>query len=213
MIDTEAGSAWLLLATLIANERTRSLRPLMITGSTVAGGASTIEELAAFAADLEPALELRPEPAPESGVIELADNWSSRQWVRLTTRFFEAGKASVLICTRALLGEGWDARSANVLVDLTTATTPTAVVQTRGRALRLDPQRPDKVAHNWSVVCVTEDHPGGAADWNRFVRKHRGYLAVTDSGEIAVGVGRVDPGFSPYHRRPWLSSTPPTQPC
>ena len=37
---------------------------------------------------------------------------------------------------RALLGEGWDARRITGLVDLTAVTTSTAVVQTRGRALR-----------------------------------------------------------------------------
>ena len=198
VLDQQAGSARLLLATLINDERTAVLSPMLITGRTVAGASDTITAFARYATAQDPTLALRQELADDHDFVELQGNWSSRKWVGLATRFFESGGTRALIGTRALLGEGWDARRVNVLVDLTTATTPTAVVQTRGRALRLDPEDPEKVAHTWSVVCVSEDHPGGFGDWDRFVRKHAGYLAVTDSGEIAVGVGHVDPDYSPY---------------
>lgn len=124
--------------------------------------------------------------------------WNSRRWVELVTRFFERGGTRVLIGTRGMLGEGWDARRVNTLIDLTEATTPTAVVQTRGRALRLDPHHPRKVANTWSVVCVADAHPRGDRDWNRFVRKHDGYLGLTDAGEVMVGVPHVHPELSPY---------------
>jgi len=50
-------------------------------------------------------------------------------------------------------------------------------VQARGRALRLDGGWAEKVADNWAVVCLTADHPKGAADYARFVRKHDRYFA------------------------------------
>src|SRR5699024_10119646 len=103
-----------------------------------------------------------------------------------------------LIGTRALLGEGWDARGINTVVDLTTATTPTAVVQSRGRALRLDPSWPEKTAHTWTVVCVAPENPRGEVDWQRFVRKHQGYLGVGVDGSVMSGVAHVDPSLSPY---------------
>ncbi|WP_052745877.1 hypothetical protein [Allosalinactinospora lopnorensis] len=86
----------------------------------------------------------------------------------------------------------------NALIDLTTATTPTSVVQTRGRVLRLDPGWPEKTANTWTVVCTTDRHPKGAADWERFVRKHTGYLVAAPDGEIVSGVAHVDASFSPY---------------
>src|SRR5262249_56249026 len=86
----------------------------------------------------------------------------------------------------------------NVVVDLTVATTPTSVVQARGRALRLDPAWPAKVADNWAVVCITDDHPKGGADFDRFVRKHDRYFALARTGDIISGVPHVDPGLSPY---------------
>ena len=164
------------------------LHPLMVTGSTVAGSTETLEVLRAFVAQ------------PGLTVVDgrLVGSWTSREWVPWVTRFFEEGRCQVLVGTRGLLGEGWDARSVTGLVDLTTATTSTAVVQTRGRALRNDPAWPEKVALTWSVVCVTEAHPKGGNDWDRFVRKHDGFYGVDDEGDVVLGVGHVDAAFSPF---------------
>jgi superfamily II DNA or RNA helicase len=124
--------------------------------------------------------------------------WEARRYVPLVTRFHAEGGSRCLIGTRALLGEGWDAPAVNVVIDLTAATTPTSVVQARGRALRLDAGWPGKVADNWGVVCVTGDHPKGAADFDRFARKHDRYFALAASGDIVSGVAHVDPRLSPY---------------
>jgi hypothetical protein len=84
------------------------------------------------------------------------------------------------------------------VIDLSAATTPTSVVQVRGRALRLDDGWPEKVADNWAVVCVTADHPRGGADYDRFVRKHDRYFALSGTGDIISGVAHVDPELSPF---------------
>jgi hypothetical protein len=54
------------------------------------------------------------------------------------------------------------------------------------------------VADNWSVVCVTGDHPKGAADFDRFARKHDRYFALAQTGDVVSGVAHVDPRLSPY---------------
>ena len=89
----------------------------------------------------------------------------------------------------------------NVVVDLTAATTATSVVQARGRALRLDAGWPGKVADNWGVVCVTDDHPKSIADYDRLVRKHDHYFALSGAGDIVSGIAHIDPALSPYGRR------------
>ena len=198
VLDDEAGSARLMLQRLVADPRTATLSPVLVTGRTVAADAPTARRLVEFVTDAEPHHELSIEPSSHDGVVRVAGSWSSRSWVRLVTEFFQAGQARVLIGTRALLGEGWDAPRLSSLVDLTAATTASAVVQTRGRALRTDPGWPDKVAITWSVVCVAEQHPRGGTDWDRFVRKHSGYFGVDDSGEVVSGVSHVDGTFSPY---------------
>ena len=186
VLSQEAGSARLALRHL--EDALPDLHPVLVTGRTVAGSPETMKALAEYVATYDPDLASRVEQG----------RWTSREWVPWVTRFFEAGHCQVLVGTRGLLGEGWDARAVTGLVDLTTATTSTAVVQTRGRALRTDPGWPDKVALTWSVVCVSEDHPKGGNDWDRFVRKHEGFYGVDLEGDVVAGVAHVDAAFSPY---------------
>lgn len=199
VLDRQAGSAWAMLEALVADPMTAPLRPLLVTGKTVAGAPETLELLAKAVVDEEPMLDQRLVVVPiESGVARLDGPWTSRQWVGHVTRFFEAGTTQVLVGTRGLLGEGWDARRVTGLIDLTAVTTTTAVVQTRGRALRIDPRWPDKVAVTWTVVCVAPDHPKGENDWQRLVRKHAGFYGIDDDGDVVDGVAHIDPLFSPY---------------
>lgn len=201
VLDQQAGSARLALGQL--TRALPELDPILMTGRTVAGLPETLERLRSHAVAQSPHLDLIV-TEDESGEFSLltarpgSGGWTSRTWVPLVTQFFEGGQCRALIGTRGLLGEGWDARSVTSLIDLTAATTATSVVQTRGRALRTDPKRPQKVALNWSVVCVTEDHPGGASDWDRLVRKHQGFFATDESGAIVDGVAHLSAGLSPY---------------
>lgn len=196
VLSDDAGSAWLQVVRLAEDPRTRDLDPVLVTGRTVAAGAGTAAALLEFARSEVPRADLSLREVDGLHVVE--GSWSSRTWVGVVTRFLESGRSQILVGTRALLGEGWDARGVNTVVDLTTATTPTAVVQSRGRALRLDPEWTEKVAHTWTVVCVSHEHPRGAADWDRFVRKHEGYLGVGADGQVMSGVAHVDPELSPY---------------
>ena len=124
--------------------------------------------------------------------------WTPRTWVPLVTAFLEQGRTRCVVGTRALLGEGWDCRSLNVLIDLGSATTRISVQQVRGRSLRLDPADPAKVADNWDVVCVAPGHVRGTADYDRFVRRHGDYYALNHAGEVESGVSHVDQAFTPF---------------
>jgi superfamily II DNA or RNA helicase len=212
VLDPEAGSAGRVLRVLLADPAVARLEPVLVTGSTVACARSTAIALSAWIEEQVPALRgalgpaalLAPAAAPTAAwddavaVAPAHPWWQPRHYVPLVTRYFEEGRARCLIGTRALLGEGWDAPCVNVLIDLTTAGTRTAVHQMRGRSLRLDPALPRKVADNWDVVCLDPDHPNGAADYLRAVRKHRHYYAPTLDGEIESGISHVHPRLSPY---------------
>lgn len=200
VLDERSGSALLTLETLVADAQTARLNPLLVSGRTVAGPPDVLHALVDFIAvdDVELAARLSVTD-PVAGVSRIDGRWTSRDWVSYVTSFFTSGAAQVLIGTRALLGEGWDAPAVTGLIDLTSATTPTAVTQTRGRALREDPKWADKVALNWTVVCISPDHPRGAQDWNRLVRKHDGFFGTDSSGEIVDGVAHIDSAFSPFH--------------
>lgn len=191
VLEAQAGSARLVLERLLADNRTAALDPVLVTARTVAAGPATARALVAWVAAHDVGIVLDPVAADATGAVEITGAWTSRRWVALVTRYFEEGRCTTLVGTRGLLGEGWDARGVNVLVDLTTATTPTAVVHTRGRALRIDPSWPEKVATSWTVVAVTERHPQGGSDWDWFVRKHAGYLAIDATGEDVDGTPTV----------------------
>jgi superfamily II DNA or RNA helicase len=200
VLDEGAGGALLTLRSLLEDEVTAGLDPVLMTGQRVACGAGTASALVAWLGEAAPELAATASAADPFGVVTVsgATGWEPRRYVPLVTRFFTEGGTRALVGTRALLGEGWDAPAVNVTVDLTAATTPTAVVQARGRALRRDAAWPEKVADNWAVVCFTDAHPKGTADYDRFVRKHDRYFALAAAGDIASGVSHVDPDLSPF---------------
>ena len=199
VIDQQAGSAHAMLVALVEAPETSGLNPMLVTGKTVAGAAATLTAFLAWLPDRALAGSLRVEPLTGvSTVQQVVGPWEPRQWVAFVTWYFQDGHCQVLVGTRGLLGEGWDAKRITGLADVTAVTTITSVVQTRGRALRTDPLWPEKVAVNWSLVCVSDQHPKGANDWDRLVRKHAGYFGIDPQGQIVDGVAHLDPTFSPF---------------
>jgi hypothetical protein len=197
VIDQQAGSAHAMLTALVAAPDTAGLAPMLVTGKTVAGAAATLTAFLAWLPDRELAGRLTVQPLDEP-LSQVVGPWEARDWVGLVTSYFQDGHCQVLVGTRALLGEGWDAKRITGLADVTAVTTITSVVQTRGRALRTDPLWPEKVAVNWSLVCVSDKHPKGGNDWDRLVRKHTGYFGLDPEGQIVDGVAHLDPTFSPF---------------
>jgi superfamily II DNA or RNA helicase len=204
VLAPEAGSAIAAVGALAADGRTSPLRPLLVSGRGLRCAPADAEALLealrdAVAAD-GPVGGWRAEPA-EPGLVQLLATgtaWQPRLWVRLATTIFAAGVTRVLVGTRALLGEGWDAPFLNALVDLTAATTAVSVRQMRGRSLRLDPGDPGKIASNWDVVCVAPELARGTGDYERFVRKHLHLFAPSEDGVIEAGPSHVHPDLGPF---------------
>jgi superfamily II DNA or RNA helicase len=186
-----SGGARGVLRTLGGDIRTTALRPLLVTGSTVAclpdDAARFAAALGAAASQLDDGLTLLSTPG-----------WDTASWVGSAGRALADGTTQVIVGTRALLGEGWDEPSLNVVIDLTTVAADVSVRQMRGRALRLDPSDPEKLASNWDVVCVAAELARGTADYGRFVRRHAHLHAPCEDGSIESGVSHVHASLSPY---------------
>lgn len=90
----------------------------------------------------------------------------SADLVRLVTALFAAGEVRLVVGTQSLLGEGWDAPVLNSLVLASNAASFMLSNQMRGRAIRIDPAVPDKVANIWHLATVD---PYDRADWDRLV--------------------------------------------
>ncbi len=204
VLDSESGGAVAAFRTLISHKQTDSLDPVLVTGSTVLVdddlAPTFLHEartwLKANAYDVELSLTEQP------GLTVLrgrGSQWGPRLYIQLITELFQRGVTKCLVGTRGLLGEGWDAHTVNVLVDLTAVTTSTSVNQLRGRSIRLDPDEPHKVANNWDVVCLASEFARGLEDYRRFLAKHRTLYGVTDDGTIEKGVGHVHAALDETH--------------
>jgi len=195
-----SGSAQLAFLALAKSDLADHLRPVLCTGRTLAMRREDLPALRAMApAHLADRLLAEPFAGMRSLVrVEAGAGWTPRVWTALATRWLVAGGTRAVVGTRGLLGEGWDCPPVNVVVDLTSAATATSVTQLRGRALRIDAARPDKVADNWTVACVADAHPRGDADYLRAVRKHEAHLAPGQDGVIESGIGHCDPALGPY---------------
>jgi len=192
----ESGSAAYALEALL--DASLELCPLLVTGTVLGGNQEALIALIASVRSYDDRLAGRAQVVEFDGATwSQIIGWTSDDWVPAVTRFLAEGGTQVLVGTRALLGEGWDARPISTVIDLTSATTTASIVQTRGRALRTDPANPDKVATTWTVACVTDRHPLGDHDWRRLVRKQAGWFAVDEYGDVIDGVAHCDANFDP----------------
>ncbi len=70
------------------------------------------------------------------------------------TMLFSEGYIHVLIGTKSLLGEGWDAPCVNSLILASFVGSFMLSNQMRGRAIRVDKNNPDKTSNIWHLVCI-----------------------------------------------------------
>jgi superfamily II DNA or RNA helicase len=201
LMDAETGGAVAAFKSILSDQQTDKLDPILVTGSTILVDDEIEPEFLKKSRQWLKARGLQVELESESvaGFHEIhgsGSDWSPRVYVEMITELFQQGFTRCLVGTRGLLGEGWDANRINVLVDLTTVTTSMSINQLRGRSIRLDPSWPEKLANNWDVVCIAPEFTKGFDDYRRFIQKHRNLYGVTDDGAIEKGVGHVHPAFT-----------------
>jgi hypothetical protein len=117
---------------------------------------------------------------------------------RAMTDIYGQGAFQIMIGTKSLLGEGWDAPCINSLIFASFVGSYILGNQMRGRAIRVDGNDPDKVSNIWHLVCVPgkeerRDINGSTsmfvdlwrevADYNVFSRRMRGVLGLSYDGK------------------------------
>ncbi|MCB9508454.1 MAG: DEAD/DEAH box helicase family protein [Myxococcales bacterium] len=201
VLDPEAGGAISVLRFIASHADLDELDAVMVTGQNLVCDrdvAPIVVEALQVASGAH-GWRIQTQTETSGGLVRVVGSgpdWSASRYALLVTELFERGTIRCIVGTRGLLGEGWDSHSANVLVDLTSAAAFVSANQLRGRCLRTDPERPEKVANLWDVVAVAPQLERGFADWDRFVRKHGHVYGVADDGAIEEGVGHVHPVFS-----------------
>ncbi|MEO0788904.1 MAG: hypothetical protein AAFY36_09590, partial [Bacteroidota bacterium] len=122
------------------------------------------------------------------------DNKYSVRWV---TDLFSQGLLRIIIGTKALLGEGWDAPHINSLILANRVGSFVSSNQMRGRAIRTLRDVPDKTANIWHPVTVFPGVAQGGKEVKKLKRRFKAFagpeLKVVDDGpsRISNGLGRT----------------------
>ena len=94
------------------------------------------------------------------------------------TQLFERGEIHVLIGTRALLGEGWDAPFLTTLILASRVGSFVSSNQMRGRVIRTYRKQPLKTGNVWHLVCIDPTDPAGGADLRQLDRRCRSFVGL-----------------------------------
>jgi len=115
------------------------------------------------------------------------------EWVAALTRCLAEGQIHVLIGTRALLGEGWDAPAVNSLILVSHVGSFVMTNQMRGRAIRSDADQPDKIASIWHLLGLAPETPSGWSDVALLARRFDAFVGLSATGlRIESGLARME---------------------
>ena len=179
--------AWPLFRALIdALSAERAERVALVTGRLAVIHSARIE-------GLDDGIEATPLTTRAAWVRLRADSHP----VGVLTRMLTAGDIQVLVGTRSLLGEGWDAPAVNSLVLASYVGSYMLTNQMRGRAIRTDPNAPDKVASIWHLAAVTDAPLTGRSDLESLAERCRTFVGLhVERPAIESGFGENPPAAS-----------------
>ncbi|MCL1667167.1 DEAD/DEAH box helicase family protein [Elizabethkingia ursingii] len=100
--------------------------------------------------------------------------------VEIVTHYFQEGRINILIGTKSLLGEGWDAPKINSLVVASFVSSYVLSNQIRGRAIRTDKDNPEKVSNIWHLISFNERDPEGGIDYQKMVKRFKTFVGVSN---------------------------------
>ncbi|SHF75905.1 DEAD/DEAH box helicase family protein [Pedobacter caeni] len=118
----------------------------------------------------------------------------SHELVHIITQIFQKGEIEVLIGTKSLLGEGWDAPAINALILASFIGSFVLSNQMRGRAIRTQNGNKDKTGNIWHLVCIDPTSFNGGDDFDLLKRRFRSFVGVSFKEEPAIenGAGRLN---------------------
>lgn len=164
----------------------RSMKLGVLSGSVIIIPSSEIhafEELS----DRYNISDIDHKPLPyDNGYLVLNITEELRQHVvKIVTDLFENGNIQILIGTKSLLGEGWDAPAINSLILASFVGSFVLSNQMRGRAIRTDRNNPEKTGNIWHLVCVDNTTEDGGEDLAILKKRFAGFVGVSNNGTTA----------------------------
>ncbi len=150
---------------------------------------------------------------------------SIKDKVHVMTNLFENRDIDIMIGTKALLGEGWDSPCINTLIMASFVGSYMLSNQMRGRAIRIDPNDPNKVASIWHLATVEpfDVISDGVWDWlkkgtkeeekkeivshdfDMLKRRFQSFLGPNySSGVIESGIERIEIIRPPFDQKRFM---------
>ncbi|NPD84122.1 DEAD/DEAH box helicase family protein [Lentimicrobium sp. L6] len=113
--------------------------------------------------------------------------------VQLITQIFEQGEIEVLIGTKSLLGEGWDAPTINSLILASFVGSYVLSNQMRGRAIRSERNNTDKTGNIWHLACIDHTASDGGDDIQLLKRRFKSFVGISNETETTIenGINRI----------------------
>lgn len=162
-------------------------------------------------------VEFSVSPLGDTGYSKFDFRAGNKEKVRLVGELFESNAFSVLVGTKSLLGEGWDAPCINSLILASFVGSFMLSNQMRGRAIRTDRAHADKTANVWHLVTVERPRlyedgvlnriaPEDAdelysCDFDTVKRRFDCFVAPNyDTGAIESGISRITVIKPPYDK-------------
>ena len=146
---------------------------------------------------------------------------NNREKVNFVSRLFEEGYVNVLIGTKSLLGEGWDAPFVNAIILASFVGSFVLSNQMRGRAIRVYRGDPNKTSNIWHLVTVERPNRTGRTlserslyklqdspdilhsyDFIMLTRRFECFAAPDyETGVIRSGIGRISNIYPPFDEK------------
>ncbi|MDU1891019.1 MAG: DEAD/DEAH box helicase family protein [Dysgonomonas sp.] len=122
--------------------------------------------------------------------------------VNIITCLFQEGEIEILVGTKSLLGEGWDAPAINSLILASFVGSFVLSNQMRGRAIRTQKGNPCKTSNIWHLVCVDPTVENGGTDFEVMTRRFRSFVGISNHEEPVIenGLQRLDVIRESYDR-------------
>jgi superfamily II DNA or RNA helicase len=167
----------------------------VLTGSIVIlpeSAYATFEALSKEAGFLQ--INVSAVPFDEHYILIQAEGKLRNSIIQLVTTIFQAGGIEVLIGTKSLLGEGWDAPAINSLILASFVGSFVLSNQMRGRAIRTQKGNPGKTGNIWHLVCIDPTSATGGDDFELLKRRFKGFVGVSfkDKSGIENGISRLN---------------------
>jgi superfamily II DNA or RNA helicase len=110
--------------------------------------------------------------------------------VSIITQLFQEGNIEVIIGTKSLLGEGWDAPSINSLILASFVGSYVLSNQMRGRAIRTKRLNKAKTSNIWHLVCIDPSSEDGGHNMQLMKRRFKAFVGVSFNDNV-----RIENGF------------------